>query len=449
MSKNQTIFICSACDAQFPKWLGRCAECGGWGTLKETSSVFARGGSTSKNSAPSAQTLSLDSITTENVQRMQTGIVEFDRVLGGGIVPSSLILIGGEPGIGKSTLILQVAQKIHAPVLYISGEESGSQIKMRLERLGLSGEKISFLGETHIDTVCSTIKKQKPGIAIIDSIQTAYSDAVPSEPGSISQVRTATVKLLETAKQLNTAIFIVGHITKDGIIAGPKTLEHLVDTVIYLEGERYHTYRILRTIKNRFGSTNEVGIFEMKNSGLEEVKNPSAVFLMDRKPETSGSIITPTLEGTRVFLAEVQSLVTKVSYGYPQRRTQGFDAGRLGLLCAVLQKRAQLPLENYDIHVNIAGGLKISEPAADLAVCLAIISAYKNTVLDAAMCACGEIGLGGEIRKVNQMEKRIQECQKLGFKKIIVPHAQISVKSPDEIILVSTINEAMEKIYAK
>lgn len=443
MSKPQTTFVCSNCDAQFPKWQGRCTECGKWGAISEISNLKSQ---ISKSAFPPAKTLSLGSIAAENIQRIKTGIEEFDRVLGGGIVPSSLVLIGGEPGIGKSTLILQVAEKINNSVLYVSGEESGSQIKMRLGRLNLSGKNIQFLGETHLETICATLEAAKPKLAIIDSVQTVYSDQAPSEPGSIAQVRTATVKLLEVAKKTETAIFIIGHITKEGVVAGPKTLEHLVDTVVYLEGERYHEYRILRTIKNRFGSTSEVGVFEMTGLGMQEVKNPSAIFLMDRKNPSSGSIVTPALEGSRIFLAEVQALVTKTSFGYPQRKSLGFDVNRLNLLIAVLQKRAGLPLESFDIHVNIAGGLKITEPALDLAVCLAIISAYKNKIIENTTVAFGEVGLGGEIRAVSQSEKRVQEAEKLGFKKIMMPDISIALKSSCEIIKLHNVKEALEKI---
>ncbi len=438
----QTIFICSSCDAQFPKWQGRCTECGSWGTIQE---IANRKSQIAKSSSPPAQTLPLNSIAAENVKRIQTGIEEFDRVLGGGIVPSSLVLIGGEPGIGKSTLILQVAGKIPGKVLYISGEESGSQIKMRIDRLGLRDNAIQFLGETHLETICATITETKPALAIIDSIQTIYSEDVPSEPGSVAQVRTSTVKLLEISKKTNTAIFIIGHITKEGVVAGPKTLEHLVDTVIYLEGERYHQFRLLRTIKNRFGSTSELGVFEMTNTGMKEVKNPSAIFLMERTSPVSGSIVTAALEGSRIFFAEVQALSSRANFGYPQRKSLGFDTNRLSMLAAVLEKRAGIHLENNDIHLNIAGGLKITEPAVDLAVCLAIVSAYKNIIIDSATIAFGEVGLGGEIRQVGQIEKRVQEAEKLGFKKIIMPRGA-SARTKCEAIQAGTVLEAIEKI---
>lgn len=371
---------------------------------------------------------------------------EFDRVLGGGIVPSSLVLIGGEPGIGKSTLILQIASAFKKKTLYISGEESGSQIKMRLERLGLIGENIHYLSETHIESICATIAHEKPELVIIDSVQTVYSDATAAEAGSLTQVRLAAVKFLETAKNSRTAILLIGHITKEGVVAGPKTLEHLVDTVAYLEGDRYHTYRILRTIKNRFGSTSEIGVFEMTSMGLMPVENPSLLFVELRNQKIPGTVLAPILEGTRIFMAEVQALVTKISFGYPQRKSQGFDSQRLSLLIAVLQKRAHLPLSEYDIHVNVAGGLKISEPACDLPVSLAIATAFKNISLSPDIAVFGEIGLGGEIRKVNQTEKRISEAKKLGFKKIIMPHATTAEQNSCKIITVNTINEAIEKI---
>lgn len=375
---------------------------------------------------------------------MKTGIQEFDRVLGGGIVPSSLVLIGGDAGIGKSTLILKITETLPKPILYVSGEESGPQIKMRANRLGLLGNNMEFLGETILETILATISSLKPKLTIIDSIQTIFSNDSPSDAGSANQIRVVCAKLLETAKKNNTAIFIIGHITKEGIVSGPKTLEHLVDTVVYLEGDRYHSYRILRAVKNRFGSTNEVGIFEMRQTGLEEVKNPSTIFLSS-KIESSGSVITATIEGTRVFLAEVQALVAKTNFGYPRRYAQGFDLKRLNLLSTVLQKRIHIPLDGYDIHINIAGGFKITEPAADLAVCLAILSAFKNSIINSATIVFGEVGLGGEVRSVHQTEKRIAEAEKFGCKKIIMPKTS-SLKDHALIVGVDTIHEAIEKV---
>jgi len=338
-----------------------------------------------------------------------------------------------------------VADKLDGEVLYISGEESAEQIKMRLDRLGLSGETVKYLGETDILTSLATIEKEKPALAIIDSIQTMTSQDAPSEAGSINQVRVCTVKLLELAKRTNIPIFIIGHVTKEGTVAGPKTLEHLVDTVIYLEGDSMHLYRLLRTAKNRFGSTNEVGIFTMEDKGLVEVKNPSQIFLEGKEKNEIGSAVTALIEGSRSILVEVQALVTKTSFGYPQRRSSGFDLNRMLLIIAVLNKRLGLNLGTQDIHLNVAGGIKIKEPAADLAAALAIISAFKNKPLPNDLAAIGEIGLTGEVRTVNQIEKRIQEALKLGFKKIILPKNIPQIKTKCELITVNNLKE-VEKI---
>ena len=360
--------------------------------------------------------------------RTKTGVEELDRVLGGGIVPGSLILLGGEPGIGKSTLALQLAL-IVPNTLYISGEESVGQIKMRADRLVEThcNASLRLANETNIETICATITQSKPTLAVIDSIQTIHSDDVgggaPSassgQAGNVTQIRACTVKILGTAKANNVAIVLIGHVTKDGEVAGPKTLEHLVDTVLYFEGERYHTFRVLRATKNRFGPTDEVGIFEMKDSGLSEVKNPSAALLSERGENMPGSIVTCLMEGTRPLLVEIQALVNKTSFGYPVRKASGFDLNRLHVLVAVLQKRAGLNLAQYDIHLNVVGGLSADEPAADLAVCLAIASAYKDKALGADLCVFGEVGLGGEVRSVPHTERRIKECEKMGMKRVI------------------------------
>ncbi|MBI4427430.1 MAG: DNA repair protein RadA [Candidatus Magasanikbacteria bacterium] len=424
-SGNNTIFICSNCGAQYQKWTGRCLECGKWGTVVEQNAEYSEQKANEKNYAPT-KTIKLSEIKGENVKRQQTNLAEFDRVLGGpstssgqgGIVPGSLILLGGEPGIGKSTLAIQLAAII-PNTLYISGEESVEQIKLRAERLRLTASSLRLANETLVEKICATIKETKSPLAIIDSIQTIYSDEVPGEQGNINQIKACAVKLLETAKSTNTAIVIVGHVTKDGEVAGPKTLEHLVDVVLYLEGERYHQYRILRTVKNRFGPTDEVGIFEMKENGLQEVKNPSASFLSERGENMPGSVVTCLLEGTRPLLVEIQALVNKTSFGYPVRKASGFDLNRLHVLTAVLQKRAGLNLAQYDIHLNVVGGITADEPAADLAVCLAIASAYKDKKLGADLAVFGEVGLGGEVRGVTQIEKRVRECEKLGVKRVI------------------------------
>lgn len=442
-TKTNTIYICNKCDAQYAKWTGRCLECGAWGTVKEENKTIAKKQSneiTYKASIPK----NIQDITPNKNPRTVTNTAELDRVLGGGVVPGSLILLGGEPGIGKSTLSIQIATLV-SPTLYISGEESIEQIKMRIDRLKLPTKDLQLLNETNVETICATIKKFKPKLAIIDSIQTVYSDEVIGENGNINQIKASTSKLLETAKSSNTAIIIIGHVTKDGTLAGPRTLEHLVDTVLYLEGDRYHSYRILRTIKNRFGATDEVGIFEMTELGLEQVADPSKVFLQEREEDTAGSVITCTIEGTRPILVEVQALVNKTVFGYPVRKASGFDLNRLHVLTAVLQKRAGINLAQYDIHLNIVGGIKSKEPALDLAVCLAIASAYKDKKLGSDLVAFGEVGLGGEIRSVNNLEKRIKECANLGIKKIITRLGKKEIKAKDtKIVQVKNIAELIK-----
>ncbi len=425
--QSKIIYTCSKCDAQFPRWLGQCSECGSWGTVEKQ--VASGSHQKERLDLSPGKIIEFDEVLGKDVERLKTGIEEFDQVLGGGIVPGSLILLGGEPGIGKSTLVLQITEKSPKPILYVSGEESAEQIKMRLDRLDLDSKDLKFLGETDIETICATIKQCKPKIAIIDSIQTMFFSGLPSEAGSVNQVRACTVKLLEVAKKNKISIFIIGHVTKEGLVAGPKTLEHLVDCVIYLEGDRYHQLRLLRTIKNRFGSTNEVGIFDMGEKGLKEIKNPSQIFLEEREGDSPGSVVTAVMQGNRPFLIEVQALVTRTVYGYPQRRSAGFDFNRLQLLIAVLTKVCGLNLNNLDVLINIAGGIKIEEPACDLAVCLAIASAYKNKAVDSQLVVFGEVGLGGEIRPVSQTERRLKEINKLGFKEVIMPKNKIKVSN--------------------
>jgi DNA repair protein RadA/Sms len=349
---------------------------------------------------------------------MTTNISELDRVLGGGIVPGSLILLGGSPGIGKSTLSLQIAASI-PNTLYISAEESVDQVKLRADRLKITSPTLKLANESVIEHIIATIKESKPALAILDSIQTLYSNEVEGEAGNLNQVRASTVKLLEAAKSLTIPLILIGHVTKEGVVAGPKTLEHLVDTVLYLEGDQHHEYRILRTVKNRFGATDEIGVFQMAAQGLEEVRNPSAVFLAERAEAAPGNVLTCLIEGTRALLVEVQALVSKTAFGYPTRKASGFDINRLHVLIAVLQKRAGLHLEQYDVHLNVVGGLEADEPAADLAVALAIASAFKDKPLGQDLAVFGEIGLGGEIRPVSQAEKRTKECEQLGLKRII------------------------------
>jgi len=428
---SSTLYICSNCDAQFPKWQGRCQECGAWGSLHLANPDPKK--SKKDSGIVAADTISLNNLPTASLSRIKTGISELDRVLGNGLVPGSLILLGGDPGIGKSTLALQLAESLPEKVLYVSGEESAQQIKLRLERLKLSGKSIDFLAEENVEIINKTALKVKPQLIIIDSIQTVYTTDAEQEAGSITQVKACCVKFLELAKKENITIVLVGHVTKEGVVAGPRMLEHLVDVVLYLEGDQYHEFRLLRGVKNRFGSTNEVGLFEMQEKGLVQVENPSEVFLNVRS-NSSGSCITAVLEGKRVFLVEVQALVSKTFFGYPVRKSSGFDNNRLQMLVAVLTKRAKLPLGTQDIHVNIVGGLKIKEPSADLAICLAIISAFYDKVLPKNLMAIGEVGLGGEIRSVSRLTDRVKEAKKLGFNNLIAAPQVKDIKDAIQII---------------
>lgn len=445
MPQHQIIYACSHCGAQSLKWQGRCPECGKWGTLVEQA-VSAQKSSEKTVKTEPGKTISFKEISSKNIERIKTQIKEFDRVMGNGIVPGSLTLIGGEPGAGKSTLALQIAEKI-SNTLYVSGEESPAQIKIRANRLNIKGDDIKFSSDIEIEKVCALIEKIKPALAIIDSIQTVHSIEIENETGSVAQIRACAVKLLETAKKTKVPIFIIGHITKDGQIAGPKTLEHLVDTVIYLEGEDKDGFKILRAKKNRFGATSEIGIFEMKNSGLEEIKNPNKIFLNEKNIRVPGAALSSILEGTRTFLIEIQALVNRTIFGYPQRRSFGFDANRLQILSAVLTRRANINLTNQDINLNITNGIKINDPSSDLAVCLSIASAYKNKTLPNGLIIMGEIGLGGEIRNINKIEQKIKECAKLGFFNLMVPDSNFLKNVPGiRLIKVKTLNEAIEKI---
>lgn len=436
-SDNRSEYVCTRCDAQFLKWSGRCTECGSWGTVQPSSS---------RAEEPLSPT-PLSHIASQQISRITIGIDEFDRVMGGGIVPSSLTLITGEPGIGKSTLILQIAQRISGTILYISGEESAQQVADRLRRLKLTGDHIAFLSETRIEKICSTLSRLQPKFVVVDSIQTISSEETLGELGGINQIRLATAKLLETAKSTGSAIFLVGHVTKEGTVAGPKLLEHLVDVVLSLEGDRHHYFRILRSIKNRFGSTNEIGVFEMTSTGLKEVNNPSALFLTERNTPLAGSVIVPLLEGTRVFLTEVQALSTKTIFGYPQRRTYGYDANRLNLIIAVLQQRAGISFLDADVYVNIVGGIKATEPAADLAIAIACASTKNNIPIPPKTAVFGEIGLGGEIRPVPLPEKRVREAEKLGFQRIILPAAPATKKTTSKTLLYAkTLQEAIQAL---
>ncbi|HTX86921.1 MAG TPA: DNA repair protein RadA [Candidatus Nanoarchaeia archaeon] len=445
-NKIKNVYVCSNCGAQSIKWSGRCLECGGWNTLQlET---VAEGDNKAAVSAVSAEIIDLAKISDKKLARLATGIEEFDRVLGGGIVPGSLILLSGEPGIGKSTIVAQVADKIglsgKGKVFYVSGEESAAQVKSRLDRLNCGLENIKFASETDADKISAALRKEKPALAIIDSIQTVYCPEIATEAGGLSQIRAAAVKFLEVAKQDGIAVLLIGHITKDGQIAGPKSLEHIVDTVIYLEADTTNDYRVLRAIKNRFGSVNELGIFEMTGSGFKEIINPSLVFVETGLENIAGSVLSAVMEGTRPFIVNVQALATKTVFGYPQRRASGFDLNRLQVLAAVLTKKAKINLMAEDVVLNIVGGLKLNDPAMDLAVCLAIISSLLNKVIDNKTIVLGEVGLGGEVRSVPKLAERLKEAEKLGFTRAIIPDAKVSggkikltkIKSVSELLSV-------------
>lgn len=441
-AKQVTLYTCSNCDAQFQKWAGRCLECGHWGSIEAQATTKKEIKEASKPQIK-AKTTALQDVDAASYPRMKTGISELDRVLGGGIVPGSLILLGGEPGIGKSTLSLQLAASV-SKTLYISGEESIYQIKSRAERLAIAGPNIALANETNVDTIVSTVREQKPPLTIVDSIQTIHTEEIPGSAGSPNQIRACTVALMETAKSLGCAMIIIGHVTKDGAVAGPKTLEHLVDTVLYVEGERHHNLRMVRAVKNRFGSTDEIGVFEMKESGLEEVPNPSSLLLAERGDNMPGSVVTCLMEGSRPILVEVQALVNKTVFGYPQRKASGFDLNRLHVLAAVLERRAGLALGQYDIHINVVGGLKANEPAADLAVSLAIASAFKDSPLGKDLAVFGEVGLGGEVRSVRFIEKRMKECAHLGMKRVITKKTGTGPKEL-QIIDVKNISELIKQ----
>ena len=419
---KKSVFFCQNCGHEENKWLGQCPMCKEWNTFVEETVSVAK--SNVVKLSKEAELVALNDIATDNEDRIRTHMQELDRVLGGGIVPGSLVLVGGDPGIGKSTLLLQVCQRLceeQKQVFYISGEESLKQIKLRANRMGTFKETLYLLCETNLEVIRNVIEKRKPDIVVIDSIQTMYSEEVSSAPGSVSQVREATNVLMQLAKGLGISIFIVGHVTKEGTVAGPRVLEHMVDTVLYFEGDRHASYRILRGVKNRFGSTNEIGVFEMRQNGLVEVKNPSE-FMLNGKPEhAAGSVVACSMEGTRPILIEIQALVCNSNFGVPRRTAAGTDYNRVNLLMAVLEKRLGLHLSNYDAYVNIAGGVKMNEPAIDLGIVMAIVSSYKNQAIDEKTIVFGEVGLSGEIRAVSMPEQRVAEAKKLGFETCIIP----------------------------
>ncbi len=454
--KTKTIFSCQKCGYQSAKWLGRCPDCNNWNSFVEEDFT--------QTTAPAKERLALykdapvllRDVEVKDAARIKTGISELDRVLGGGIVAGSVILIGGDPGIGKSTISLQVSSQLtksKIKVLYISGEESVAQTKLRAERLGqIDSDNLYIVNQTDLSLIVEYINKIKPQVVVIDSIQVIFEPSISSSAGSVSQVRESAGILTQLAKTKDITVFIIGHVTKEGTLAGPRVLEHIVDTVLYFEGDRFSAYRILRAVKNRFGSTNEIGVFQMGSTGLAEVKNPSEIFLSEKPEGSSGSVVTSALEGTRPLLVEIQSLVSHSSFGYARRRAQGFDFNRLSLLVAVLEKRIGLHLEAEDIFVNVAGGVKVEDPAADLAVAVSVASSFQDIIVTPETVVIGEVGLAGEIRSVSQIVLRINEAEKLGFKHCILPKNNfkgLEKKSALELIPVTSLKEALDILLKK
>ena len=456
MKSKKIVFFCKECGYESPKWMGQCPGCRSWNTFVEEAVTKSKGGRNTDSAArrQTEEPVVLRDVSLSREERMTSGIGELDRVLGGGIVAGSMVLVGGDPGIGKSTLLLQACRNLSSQgnsVLYISGEESLRQIRMRADRIGTFSEKMELLCETNLGTILSVIEKRKPDIAVIDSIQTMYDEDVGSAPGSVSQVRESTNVLMQLAKGLGVMIFIVGHVTKEGNVAGPRVLEHMVDTVLYFEGDRHASYRILRAVKNRFGSTNEIGVFEMENEGLKEVKNPSEYLLTGKPQNSSGSVVTCSVNGTRPILVEIQALVCQTNFGIPRRTTVGTDFNRVNLLMAVLERKAGLNLGSMDAYVNVAGGMKMTEPAIDLAICMAISSSCRDFVVPDECLVFGEVGLSGEIRAVSQAEQRVQEARKLGFSTVMLPEVcRNTIRNAEGInlVYVSQIREAV-KYFAK
>ncbi|MBQ7097903.1 MAG: DNA repair protein RadA [Clostridia bacterium] len=425
--KTKTVYVCSECGANFPKWMGKCTTCNSWNTIEEeiikqpstNSKVGVMSAPVTGNSVPRK----ISEIDTREEARTLTGMSELDRVLGGGLVKGSLVLVGGDPGIGKSTLLLQICEHLgkNKSILYVSGEESQRQIKLRADRLGISTDNLKLYSETNMDYILDCVFREKPDILIVDSVQTMYNPEIQSTPGNTAQIKDITTVLMKVAKEHSISVFLVGHVTKEGALAGPKILEHMVDCVLYFEGDRHQSFRILRAVKNRFGSTNEIGVFEMTGSGLEEVPNPSLAMLSGRPENVPGTCIICTMEGTRPVLAEVQALVTPTTFGNPRRMTSGPDISRAIMLAAVLEKRGGLKISAYDAYINIVGGLKITEPAADLGIVMALASSFTGNALESHTVAIGEVGLTGELRACSFMESRIAECEKLGFTHCIIP----------------------------
>jgi len=451
----RTIFACQECGNQSTKWVGRCPECGNWNSYVEEQvrAEPASHAGTRRVSISTAQPMPLAQVRFTQANRLRLAMRELNQVLGGGIVPGSLVLVGGDPGIGKSTLLLQLASEVagsYGPVLYVSGEESVQQLKLRAQRLGIEGDRLMVLAENDLDGIVEHLEKARPMMAVIDSIQTVFLGGVTSAPGSVSQVRECAGRLMLLAKSSHIPIFLVGHVNKEGAIAGPRVLEHIVDTVLYLEGERHHSFRILRSQKNRFGSTDEIGVFEMRDSGMHEVSDPSRAFLQDRSLSEVGNVVHVALEGSRPLLVELQSLTTPSRFGAPRRSVNGIDLNRLHMLIAVLERRAHLDLGADDVFVNAAGGVRLTEPAADLAVALAIASNKRNRAAGADLVAIGELGLSGEVRRVSQLERRLIEAHRLGFKRAVIP-AAVELRDPDlaamTLYRAKTISEALDRCF--
>ncbi len=446
-SDRRTVFVCQQCGRESLKWLGRCPDCQAWNSFVEVTAAVTSGAS--RPASPTSPPQLLSQVAVESAHRIPLPISEFSRVLGGGLVPGSLVLISGDPGIGKSTLLLQASAAMagdRGTVVYVSGEETQHQIKLRAERLGITGDGLFLLAETDLGIIIDQLDQLSPGLVVIDSIQTVYLPEMATTPGSVAQVRECTLRLMHWAKLNSVPVFIAGHVTKDGTIAGPRILEHIVDVVLYFEGDPFSAYRLLRGVKNRFGSTNEVGVFEMKEQGLVEVENPSKAFISQRPAEAIGSVVVSTLEGSRPLLVEIQALTTYTSFGYPRRTANGVDFNRLLLVTAVLTQRLGLRLGNQDIMVNVTGGLKINEPAADLGIALAIASSFRDSIVDSGMVAIGEVGLSGELRSASQLERRVAEAARLGFPRCLVPKVGSAISPPPkgiELIPVSTVREAI------
>ncbi|MFH0889298.1 MAG: DNA repair protein RadA [Planctomycetota bacterium] len=450
LKKPKTVYICQKCGAGSPKWAGRCNECGEWGSLIEE--IVAPSKSTPRQSLGQEPPVLINQVKALLTSRLVSGLKEFDRILGGGMVIGSSILIGGDPGIGKSTILLQVCNQLASKgikILYVSAEESVYQTKIRAERLNINSDNLWLVSETNISIIGSYIEEHKPDLVVVDSIQMVYKPEIPTSPGTLTQVRESAMDLVYLCKRSGICLFLVGHITKEGSLAGPKSLEHLVDTVLYFEGDRFQSFRILRAVKNRFGSTNEIGIFEMKEEGLIEVSNPSELFISQSRPDIAGTLIVSTLIGTRPFLVEVQALTSRANYAAPTRRVSGVDFNRTVMVLAVLERRLGLTLGSQDVYVNVVGGVKIDEPAADLGIALAVFSGYKNKPVPKGLVFIGEIGLTGEIRPVNQIETRIQEASRLGFNKIVIPQGNakgLKTISNMEIIKASYLSEIIKDL---